>query len=35
MTLAIKVAQLTRDLEIFGKGINTTIGERGVNISGG
>ena len=35
MENAIKVAQLTRDLEILGNGINTVIGERGVNISGG
>ena len=35
MEKAVKVAQLTRDLEILGNGINTVIGERGVNISGG
>jgi len=32
---AIKAAQLTRDIKLFGKGINTTIGERGINVSGG
>ena len=33
--MAIKVSQLTRDVKIFTKGIDTSIGERGVNISGG
>ena len=32
---AIKASQLSRDMETFGKGANTIIGERGVNISGG
>ena len=35
MKLAIKSSQLESDLKIFGKGLNTVIGERGVNISGG
>lgn len=32
---AVKNAQLTTDLELFGNGADTVIGERGVNISGG
>lgn len=32
---AIRVAQLNQDIEIFGRGIETVIGERGINISGG
>ena len=32
---AIKVSQLTRDVKILGKGVETIIGERGVNVSGG
>ena len=32
---AIKNAQLNSDLETFGNGADTVIGERGVNISGG
>ena len=35
MLKALKASQLERDLQIFGKGLNTVIGERGVNISGG
>lgn len=35
MIKCIKAAQLERDLQLFGKGLNTVIGERGVNISGG
>jgi len=35
MIKAIKASQLERDLQLFGKGLNTVIGERGVNISGG
>ena len=35
MEEAIKVAQLERDLTLFGNGILTVIGERGINISGG
>jgi ABC-type multidrug transport system fused ATPase/permease subunit len=35
MDTAIKVAQLSRDVEIFGKGLKTMIGERGINVSGG
>ena len=31
----IQASQLSKDLEIFGKGADTVIGERGVNISGG
>ena len=33
--MSIKVSQLQKDIEIFGKGADTIIGERGVNISGG
>jgi ATP-binding cassette, subfamily C (CFTR/MRP), member 4 len=33
--IAIRASQLTRDVAIFGKGVETVIGERGVNISGG
>jgi len=32
---AIRASQLTRDVGIFGRGVETVIGERGVNISGG
>ena len=32
---AIRVAQLTHDLTIFGNGVDTVIGERGVGTSGG
>lgn len=32
---AIKAAQLEKDIEIFTNGVDTVIGERGVNISGG
>lgn len=32
---AIHYSQLERDVEIFGKGVETVIGERGVNVSGG
>ena len=32
---AVKYAQLTSDLQLFANGIDTVIGERGVNISGG
>lgn len=32
---AIRVCQLERDLTLFGHGLLTVIGERGVNISGG
>ena len=32
---AVKYAQLTSDLQLFANGIETVIGERGVNISGG
>lgn len=32
---AIKYSQMTRDIELFGKGVDTVIGERGTNISGG
>jgi len=33
--MAVKVSQLTSDVKILSRGINTVIGERGVNISGG
>jgi len=32
---AIKIAKLDRDLEIFPKGLETLVGERGVTLSGG
>ena len=32
---AIKIAKLDRDLEIFPKGLETMVGERGVTLSGG
>lgn len=32
---AIKYSNLERDITLFGKGVKTVIGERGVNISGG
>ena len=32
---AIKYSCLTRDIEIFSKGLKTVIGERGTNVSGG
>lgn len=32
---AIKYAQMSRDIELWGKGVDTVIGERGTNISGG
>ena len=32
---AIKYSCLTRDVQIFGRGVDTVIGERGVNVSGG
>jgi len=32
---AIRYASLTRDIELFGNGVDTVIGERGTNISGG
>ena len=35
MQWTIKAAQLSADLEVLGKGLNTVIGEKGVNISGG
>lgn len=35
MLLALRASQLESDLKLFGKGLNTVIGERGVNISGG
>ena len=35
MDRAIAAAQLTRDVEIFSNGLDTVIGERGVNVSGG
>ena len=35
MNDAIKYSCLERDMELFGKGLKTVIGERGVNISGG
>ena len=35
MDRAIKLAQLGHDIEIFGKGLDTVIGERGINVSGG
>ena len=35
MDKAIKAAQLERDIDILSKGLDTIIGERGVNISGG
>lgn len=31
----IEAAQLAKDIENFGKGVDTVIGERGINISGG
>lgn len=31
----MSASQLTKDLDLFALGENTTIGERGVNISGG
>jgi len=33
--MTINASQLSADIEVLGKGINTIIGERGVNISGG
>ena len=35
LDVAVEYAQLTSDLQLFANGINTVIGERGVNISGG
>lgn len=35
MERAIELSQLTRDLQKFNKGLNTIIGERGINVSGG
>ena len=35
MKMTIKASQLTSDMEVLGKGIDTVIGEKGVNISGG
>ena len=32
---ALEIAQLSSDMNLFAKGVDTTIGERGVNISGG
>lgn len=32
---AIKVSQMRRDLQLFPKGIETEIGDKGLNISGG
>ena len=32
---AMKTSQLESDVDLFVKGIDTTIGERGINISGG
>jgi len=32
---AVRAAELVRDISIFGKGVETTIGERGINVSGG
>lgn len=32
---AIELSQLTRDLKNFGRGVETIIGERGINVSGG
>lgn len=32
---AIKYANMSSDIELFGKGVDTVIGERGTNISGG
>lgn len=32
---AVRAAELVRDIEIFAKGVETTIGERGINVSGG
>jgi ATP-binding cassette subfamily C (CFTR/MRP) protein 4 len=32
---ALEASQLKKDIENFGKGIDTVIGERGINISGG
>ena len=32
---AIKYSCLTRDIQILGRGVDTIIGERGVNVSGG
>lgn len=35
MDRAITLAQLTNDVQIFAKGLDTIIGDRGVNVSGG
>lgn len=35
MDAALKYSCLERDMKLFGKGLKTIIGERGVNISGG
>ena len=35
MDEAIKFSQMGSDLKLFGNGVKTVIGERGVNISGG
>ena len=35
LDLAVEASQLSNDIKIFGNGIETVIGERGVNISGG
>lgn len=32
---ALKASQLANDIDLFARGADTTIGERGVNISGG
>jgi ATP-binding cassette subfamily C (CFTR/MRP) protein 4 len=31
----MEASQLTKDLQLFALGANTTLGERGINISGG
>lgn len=35
MDEVLEASQLTRDIQSFAKGIDTIIGERGINISGG
>lgn len=35
MEVALEVSQLKSDIELFAVGIDTTIGERGLNVSGG
>ena len=35
LTRVVEVCELTQDIKLFARGLDTEIGERGVNISGG